>query len=154
MMKEITRELNQELHGGIISKVFQPLPREIGLKIFQPGFGEKRLILSSDPKFGRIHLTKLRLINPPRPPRFCSYLRAHLTNARIRRIWRHDSDRIVYILCEVTNFRFDCRTKSHPRALGTRFQHLAGRRNHKFDYGQFASYSSQRLRKQGRNTGH
>ncbi|MEI6134641.1 MAG: NFACT family protein [Desulfomonile sp.] len=101
MMKEIARELNQELHGGIISKVLQPLPREIGLKIFQPGFGEKRLILSSDPKFGRIHLTKLRLINPPRPPRFCSYLRAHLTNARISRIWRHDSDRIVYILCKV-----------------------------------------------------
>ncbi|MFH0958636.1 MAG: NFACT family protein, partial [Pseudomonadota bacterium] len=100
MMKEIARELNHELHGGIISKVFQPLPREIGLKIFLPGAGEKRLILSADPKLGRVHLTKLRLINPPRPPRFCSYLRARLTNARISGVWPHENDRIVYISCE------------------------------------------------------
>ncbi len=101
MMMQIAKELDHELKGGMISKIFQPLSREIGLKIYQPGAGERRLILSADPKLGRIHLTKLRLINPPRPPQFCSYLRAHLTNARISRVWCKGDDRIVYVLCQL-----------------------------------------------------
>lgn len=97
---DVSSELNSELVGGIISKIFQPLPREVALKIFLPGRGEKRLMLSADPKLGRIHLTDMRMPNPQRPLRFCAYLRAHLLNARIREISCAPDDRIVMISCE------------------------------------------------------
>lgn len=100
VIQEVSSELNSELVGGIISKIFQPLLRDIALKIFLPGRGEKRLLLSADPKLGRIHLTDMRMPNPPRPPRFCAYLRAHLLNARIRDISCAPDDRIVKISCE------------------------------------------------------
>jgi predicted ribosome quality control (RQC) complex YloA/Tae2 family protein len=100
-IQKVTVELENEIVGGLISKIFQPLPRELALKIFVPGRGDRRLMLSADPKFGRIHLTKFRMPNPPRPPRFCAYLRAHLENARILKVSCANDDRIVTISCEV-----------------------------------------------------
>jgi len=101
LIQKAAVELNNEIVGGIISKVFQPLPRELALKIFLPGKGERRLMLSADPKLGRIHLTRLRIPNPPRPPRFCAYLRAHLLNARIVKVSCAIDDRIVNMSCEL-----------------------------------------------------
>ncbi|MGP8281687.1 MAG: NFACT family protein [Desulfomonilaceae bacterium] len=100
LIQKVTVELENEIVGCLISKIFQPLPRELALKIFIPGRGDRRLMLSADPKLGRIHLTKLRIPNPPRPPRFCAYLRAHLVNARIVKVSCANNDRIVTISCE------------------------------------------------------
>ena len=57
LIQKVTVELENEIVGGLISKIFQPLPRELALKIFIPGRGDRRLMLSADPKLGRIHLT-------------------------------------------------------------------------------------------------
>ena len=57
--------LNQTLKGGFIAKIFQPLPREIVMKVRLATFGEKRLVLSADPALGRIHTTRLKIPNPP-----------------------------------------------------------------------------------------
>ncbi len=100
LIHKVTVELENDIVGGLISKIFQPLPRELALKIFIPGRGDRRLVLSADPRLGRIHLTKLRTPNPPRPPRFCAYLRAHLVNARIVKVSCANDDRIVTISCE------------------------------------------------------
>ncbi|MDD3473503.1 MAG: NFACT family protein, partial [Syntrophaceae bacterium] len=91
--------LNQTLKGGFIAKIFQPLPREIVMKVRLASFGEKRLVLSADPALGRIHTTRLKIPNPPSPPRFCAYLRAHLQGSRIESIVAPIDDRIVVIRC-------------------------------------------------------
>jgi predicted ribosome quality control (RQC) complex YloA/Tae2 family protein len=100
-IQKVVAELNAELVGAMISKIFQPLPRELALKLYLPGRGEKRLMLSADPQIGRIHMTTLRIPNPPRPPRFCAFLRAHLSNARITQFSCLTDDRIVTISCEL-----------------------------------------------------
>ncbi|MGC8659438.1 MAG: NFACT family protein, partial [Desulfomonilaceae bacterium] len=100
LIQKVVSELKSEINGGIISKIFQPLPRDIVLKLYVRGAGEKRLMLSADPKLGRIHLTDLRIPNPPRPPRFCAYLRARLVNSRIVDVTCAPDDRVVNIACE------------------------------------------------------
>jgi len=73
ILQKVALELNEILPGGFINKIHQPLPREIVLRIRVLGGGEKMLVLSSDPKLGRIHLIDLKIPNPPRPPRFCAF---------------------------------------------------------------------------------
>jgi len=94
----VVQELDQLLRGGFVSKVHQPLPRETVLRIRLPHEGEKKLVLSADAKLGRIHLTDLKIPNPPVPPRFCSYLRAHFQGARVLAIEAETDDRVVRIV--------------------------------------------------------
>jgi predicted ribosome quality control (RQC) complex YloA/Tae2 family protein len=98
VLQKIAQELNELLPGGFINKIYQPLPREIVLRIrFRTG-GEKKLMLSADPLLGRIHLTNIKIPNPPAPPRFCAYLRAHLMGARIMEVAAAPDDRVIKII--------------------------------------------------------
>ncbi|MGO9567473.1 MAG: NFACT family protein [Desulfomonilaceae bacterium] len=98
IIQKVAQELNDLLPGGFINKIYQPLPRDIVLRIrFRTG-GEKKLMLSADPLLGRIHLTSLKIPNPPTPPRFCAYLRAHLQGARIVEVAAAPDDRVVRII--------------------------------------------------------
>lgn len=98
ILQEIARELNETLPGGFIHKIHQPLPREIVLRIRSRFSGELRLVMSADPAMGRLHLTTQRIPNPPRPPRFCEYLRAHLQGARVQAIKAEEHDRVVRVM--------------------------------------------------------
>lgn len=93
----IAAELNEALRYGFITKIHQPLPREIVLRIRGAGSGEKSLVMSADPRTGRVHLTSLRLPNPPRPPRFCAFLRAHFQGARILEVSCLPDDRVITV---------------------------------------------------------
>lgn len=97
VLQTISRELDELLAGCFINKIHQPLPREIVLAIRLRNGGGKRLAVSADPLLGRIHLTDLRIPNPPRPPRFCAFLRAHLQGSRIVRVRAGADDRVVTI---------------------------------------------------------
>jgi len=97
ILQKVTLELNELLTGGFVNKIHQPLPREIVLRMRIRGTGEKMLMLSADPKLGRVHLTDLRMPNPPSPPRFCAFLRAHFQGARIVEIRAATDDRVVTI---------------------------------------------------------
>jgi predicted ribosome quality control (RQC) complex YloA/Tae2 family protein len=97
VLKKIAEELNRELAGGFINKTHQPLPRELVLRIRGQWSGEKKLVISADPQLGRTHLTGLRIPNPPSPPRFCAFLRAHLQGARIEAISCLADDRVISI---------------------------------------------------------
>lgn len=99
VLKKEVMELDEILRGGFIAKIYQPLPREIILKIRLATFGEKRLTLSADPRLGRIHTTSVRIPNPPSPPRFCAYLRAHLQGARIMSMEVPKNDRVIVMKC-------------------------------------------------------
>ena len=97
---EITRvmaELAPALIGGWIQKAYQPTPRTIVLEIRTPGHTH-RLLLSAHPASTRIHLVARALQNPPTPPAFCQYLRAHLHGARIDDLRQEGRDRIVSLL--------------------------------------------------------
>jgi predicted ribosome quality control (RQC) complex YloA/Tae2 family protein len=98
VLQKVAQELNELLPGGFVNKIYQPLPREIVLRIrFRTG-GEKKLMISADPLLGRIHLTSIKIPNPPSPPRFCAYLRAHLLGARIVEVTAVPEDRVVRII--------------------------------------------------------
>lgn len=99
ILKREVLELDEMLRGGFIAKIYQPLPREIVLKVRLATFGERRLVLSADPGLGRCHTTSLRIPNPSSPPRFCAYLRAHLQGSRIESIDVPVEDRIVVLNC-------------------------------------------------------
>lgn len=98
IIQQVVRELNGLLPGGFINKIHQPLPREIVLRIRLQGGGGVQVVLSADPQLGRIHLTTLRIPNPPTPPRLCAYLRAHFQGSRIVEVNVASDDRVVRIV--------------------------------------------------------
>ncbi|HJU05733.1 MAG TPA: NFACT family protein [Nitrospiraceae bacterium] len=92
----VLREIAPVLTAGWIQKVHQPAPRAIILEIRTPGRTHS-LYLSADPEAARLHLTNTRYSNPPSPPPFCQFLRAHIQGARMEALEQVPQDRIVSI---------------------------------------------------------
>jgi len=97
VLQKVCIELNPLLAGAFINKVYQPLPREIVLRVRTRSGTQSRLMTSADPLRGRVHLTQLKIPNPPRPPRFCAYLRAHLQGSVITEVSCAPDERVVRI---------------------------------------------------------
>ncbi|MCK5540214.1 MAG: DUF814 domain-containing protein [Deltaproteobacteria bacterium] len=94
----MTARLAQRLPGTFITKVHQMTPYHLLLRLRGGGrSGEQRLLISVAPMEPGLHLTSRRYLNPPRPLRFCAYLRHHLQGAKISAIEKVDNDRIVII---------------------------------------------------------
>ena len=90
----VVKEIAPAIEAGWIQKVFQPTPRAITLEIRTPG-QTVSLFISADAETARLHLLTQRLPNPPSPPAFCQFLRAHIQGARIDRLEQVQGDRIV-----------------------------------------------------------
>ncbi|NOS78310.1 MAG: fibronectin-binding domain-containing protein [Nitrospira sp.] len=103
----VVAELAPALMGGWIQKAYQPTSRTVVLEIRTPGHTH-RLLISAHPASTRLHLASRALQNPPTPPAFCQYLRAHLHGARIDDLRQEGMDRIVSLLLT---------TKSGPQRL-------------------------------------
>ncbi|MBK5282192.1 MAG: NFACT family protein [Nitrospiraceae bacterium] len=96
---EITKVLGEcapALAGGWIQKIYQPTDRMLVLEIRAPG-RTHRLLISCHPETARLHFTTEAFQNPPTPPPFCQFLRAHLQGARIDQIEQIQGDRIVQL---------------------------------------------------------
>ena len=93
---QVTDELAPVLVEGWIQKIYQPMARTILLEIRTPG-RTHRLLISCHPETARLHLTTEAFQNPPIPPAFCQFLRAHLQGARIDKIEQIQGDRIVQL---------------------------------------------------------
>ena len=93
-IEAVVKEISPVIETGWIQKVFQPAPRAITLAIRTPG-QTLSLFISADPETARLHLLTQRLPNPPAPPAFCQFLRAHIQGARIERLEQVQGDRIV-----------------------------------------------------------
>lgn len=96
LLKVIAAELNDELSGGVVSKIHQPDERTLILRIFIRG-RDLKLLVSAHHSLPRLHLTERSYPNPPSPLRFCAFLRSRITNARIEGIHQADLERIVSI---------------------------------------------------------
>ena len=90
----VVKEIAPAIMAGWIQKVFQPTPRAIMLEIRTPG-QTLSLFMSADPETARLHLLTQRFPNPPSPPPFCQFLRAHIQGARIDGLEQVQGDRIV-----------------------------------------------------------
>ncbi len=97
-LQRIAEELDELLVGGFVNKIHQPLPRDIVLRIRAPRGGENKLMISADPALGRIHLTEMKIPNPPTPPRFCAFLRAHFQGSKIAAVRAAADDRVIRII--------------------------------------------------------
>lgn len=92
----VIQEIAPALEAGWIQKVFQPTPRAITLEIRTPGH-TLSLFISADPETARLHLLTQRFPNPPSPPPFCQFLRAHIQGARIDGFEQVHGDRIAHL---------------------------------------------------------
>jgi len=99
LIEKVVDELDSLIKGGIISKIDQPGPRAIVLRVFRRGRRENLLLCANAPN-ERLHLTDKKTPNPMRPPRFCALLRSRIKNSLIKDIKKLSGERIVEILLE------------------------------------------------------
>ncbi|MDC8450435.1 MAG: NFACT family protein [Nitrospira sp.] len=108
----VLTEISPLLRGGWIQKIYQPTDHTLVLDIRVPG-QTHRLLICCRPNLARLHVTTRSFANPPTPPPFCQFLRAHFQGARIDDIRQIGNDRIVElqitgregphtIVCELT----------------------------------------------------
>lgn len=95
-LRFLTTEL-QELVNGKIDQIYQPKEEELLLQIHVPSQG-KQLLHVVLPSF--IYLTAEKPDIPAEVSEFCSVLRDHLINARIREIAQVQNERIIEIVLE------------------------------------------------------
>jgi predicted ribosome quality control (RQC) complex YloA/Tae2 family protein len=100
VIQSVARELNAGLVGERIQKIYQPTRNELLLVCGAPGRGARRLIMSADPVYPRIHLTQDETPAPAEPTDFCLSLRNHLLGARISGISAGRRERVVQISLE------------------------------------------------------
>ena len=96
VIRGIAAELKDEIVGGFITKIYQMNRTDLLFRVRRQG-GEKQLLISTHPDFYRLHLTEKKYANPMVPPRFCTYLRKHITGARIADISQEPYERVVRI---------------------------------------------------------
>jgi predicted ribosome quality control (RQC) complex YloA/Tae2 family protein len=92
----VVEEIAPILAGGWIQKIYQPADRTLVLEIRAPG-RTHRLLISCHPETARLHFTTAAFHNPPTPPPFCQFLRAHLQGARIDQVEQIQGDRIAQL---------------------------------------------------------
>ncbi len=93
-IREVIQEIRPAVASGWIQKISQPAPRVLVLEIRIPG-KTVSLLLSADSETARIHVFSGKLPNPPTPPPFCQYLRAHIQGAAIDSIEQVSGDRVI-----------------------------------------------------------
>lgn len=75
-------EINENLAGGRIEKIYQPERDEIVL-IVKNNKSTNRLVISANSQNPRIYLTREVKENPSEPPMFCMLMRKHILSGKI-----------------------------------------------------------------------
>ncbi|MGE3976532.1 MAG: NFACT family protein [Nitrospira sp.] len=111
-LMQVLHEISPVLRRGWFQKIHQPTARTLVFEVRVPG-QTHRLLISCEPETARLHIASRSEPNPPTPPPFCQFMRAHFQGARIDDIHQVANDRIVEIqitgkegartiLCELT----------------------------------------------------
>ena len=98
----LAKELNSELEGKRVDKIYMPDKHTVILHIRFTG-GYKKLLISIDPGAPRICFSENSLENPSMPPSFCMLLRKYLAGSRIESVTNPGYERII----EITVSKFD-----------------------------------------------
>lgn len=96
----ICHELNRDLAGARIDKIYQPEKDEIVISIRTISSGSVRLLLSANARWARLHLSPEKQPNPTSPPPFCMLLRKYLEGGKILEVRQVGFERIVHITIE------------------------------------------------------
>ncbi len=97
--KAVADELNRNITGGRIYKVYQP-GKDTLLLYIRSNNRNIKLLLSSNANTARIHMTEIDFENPASPPMFCMLLRKHLIGGTIVGIDFSGYERIIGLLVE------------------------------------------------------
>ncbi|TNJ67197.1 fibronectin/fibrinogen-binding protein [Paenibacillus hemerocallicola] len=95
----VTRAIASELalcEGGRINKIYQPTGHDLYLHIRAQGQNRK-LLISANPTYPRVHFTEAQSMNPTEAPMFCMLMRKHCEGAVIERISQVGLERILHI---------------------------------------------------------
>jgi len=95
-ISKVLGEIAPVFVGSWIQKIYQPTDRTFVLEVRAPG-RTHRFLISCHPESARLHFTTSTFQNPPAPPPFCQFLRAHVQGARIDQIEQIQEDRIVQL---------------------------------------------------------
>lgn len=102
VISNIVTELNSQIIGGRIYKIYQPETDEITL-VIKKDRETKRLHLSSSASLPLVYLSKESKANPMQAPNFCMLLRKHISNGRIISVVQPNFERIIEITIEHLN---------------------------------------------------
>lgn len=94
-MHPLAIELDRELSGGRIDRIFQPNKHTIVLSVRLPG-KTVSLHISINPQNPVAGLIGRTIDNPKSPPAFCMALRKHLEGGRIAEVRQSGLDRILH----------------------------------------------------------
>ena len=106
----LAHELNNELSGTRIDKIYQPSRFEVYFTL-RTKSGNSKLLLCCDPQSPRVHLTSSMRENPQMPPNFCMLLRKYLQGAHILSVECPKYERIITITVAVTDELHDTSNK-------------------------------------------
>ena len=100
--KLLSFELNKDLAGARIDRIFQPDSYDINFRLRNDNRNYS-LIASANPSTARFHLTRETTDNPMVPLRFCTVLRKYLSGGRILSIDTPGYERIFRIAVQTMN---------------------------------------------------
>lgn len=98
VIKNIVCELERELCGSRVDKIYQPERDELTIV-----FPEGRLTLSVNPGTARVCLCDSKKENPQNAPMFCMLLRKHLIPSRLFRVYQQGFERIIVMEFDARN---------------------------------------------------
>lgn len=101
-LRAVITELNNDVCGAKIEKIYQPERDEIVI-LLRSFKGAKKLLITANPQSPRIHFIETNRENPANPPMFCMLMRKHLHGARIVSINQPDMERIAVIDIDATD---------------------------------------------------
>ncbi len=102
MLSFLLREINEQLGGGRVEKIYQPAKDEIQLMIRREG-KTARLLINAGSACPRICITEVKSENPAKAPMFCMLLRKHFQGARFVEAVQVGFDRIACLQFEGTD---------------------------------------------------
>lgn len=101
----VTRALVEELQqlvGARIYKIYQPAQHDLILHIHMQG-SKRKLLLSANPTYPRVHFTEHTFVNPTVPYMFCMLMRKHCEGGVIERVEQIGCERILHITVRSRN---------------------------------------------------
>lgn len=119
MMALLAAELETQLSGAKIDKIFEPTRDEVVLNL-RLRTGAQRLLLSARSGSARACVTSESFENPQTPPSFCMLLRKHFTGGRLLAVRTVSDERILF-------FDFACTNEMGDQVENTLAAELMGR---------------------------